>query len=341
MTAAERMRACLGSMVPVWFPEQMSPECMFRYLSGTLADCELVVDPSRMVLVVDGCPHAEAPTRRAAEELAERAGTHPQVIVKKSNSGKGGAVCTGFERLLEDDAVEALSTRDADGDHDIWDLPQLFGLFETARGSVGDDVFVVGGRASLARPLGFARAQLERLLNRLTIDAVNAHLAGAGSCVDERFTARYGHAPDFQSGYKLYSRSAARVAIEAVGAAHAAAPELRVPWWGVEFVPTVELLLRGFTPASLHRLTWDGQPQTTFDDGNLAHVYAVQIAWLFERLGLPAAVAMPLLDNALTACDYVTVRGGPEAIAALRREVIERVCPGWDRDLPGRGEVFV
>jgi hypothetical protein len=336
------MRETVGSVVPVWFPEEMSEERILRFLSRTIADAELFVDPSRLVLVVDGCPHAEEPTRGAAADFAERVGRGPQVIVKDENTGKGGAVCTGFERLLEDDAVQALNVRDADGDHDIWDLPQLFRLFQTVRQSAGSDrVFVVGGRETLARPMGFARSELEHLLNRLTIDAVNAALAESGACVDERFTARYGRAPDFQSGYKIYSREAARVLVEAVSAAHTARPQLRVPWWGVEFVPTVELLMAGFTPAELHRLTWDGQPQTTFDASDLAHAYSRQVSWLFERLDLPAVVAMPLLENALTACDFVTTPSGPAVLAELRRNVVERVYPQWSREMPGRGEMFV
>jgi len=341
-TLASQMRATVGSMVPVWFDEQISPDQILGFLRATLDGAELFVDPSRLVLVVDGCPHAEEPTHRAATEFANRAGEAPQVIVKPENSGKGGAVCTGFERLLEDDSVEVLSMRDADGDHDIWDLPQLFRQFQMVRESVGsDDVFVVGGRGTLARPMGFARSELEHLLNRVTIDAVNATLAGGGRCVDERFAARYGRAPDFQSGYKLYSRTAGAAVIDAVSEAHAARPELRVPWWGVEFVPTVELLLAGFTPAALHRLTYDGQPQTSFEGDDLAHAYSRQVSWLFERLGLPAQVAMPLLENALTACEFIAAPNGPQVLDELRRNVIERVYPQWSRDLPERGSMFV
>ncbi len=342
MTTAEHMRRTVGSVIPIWFGEETPPEHMLELLSRTLADAELVVAPERLVLVVDGCPRAEQPTREAAEQFAARAGAQPQLIVKQKNSGKGGAVCSGFERLLEDDAVEVLNIRDCDGDHDIWDLPQLYGLFATVRDRIAsDDLFVLGCRGSLSRSMGFARSELEHVLNRVTIDAANAALAEVGECVDERYTARYGRVPDFQSGYKLYSRSAAEVLCESLSEAQATRPELRVPWWGVEFVPTVELLLRGFTPAALHRLTWDGQPQTTFDETDLAEAYACQIAWLYERLGLPATVAMPLLDNALTACEYLTAHGGVEVIAELRRRVIERVYPEWSRELPGRGEVFV
>ncbi len=343
MTIARRMRRCVGGMVPIWFPESMSGRQMQDYLGRTLADAELFIDPSRLLLVVDGCPQAEEPTRRAAAEMGERAGFEPRMIVREENGGKGAAVCTGLRRLLEDDDVEALSIRDADGDHDIYDLPQLYRHFETVREhSESDRIFVVGGRFSLTRPLGLARGELERVLNRVTVDAVNAKLAPEGAAVDERFTARYGEPADFQSGYKLYSREAAEVVIEALEKADAGMPEHRVMHWAVEFIPTVELLLRGFIPAALHRVTWDGQPQTTFDGSNIARAYSKQIAWLFERLDLPAGVAMTLLDRALAECEYITADGGADEIATLRRQVVERCYP--DRSSlppPGRGEIFI
>ncbi len=342
MSVSSRTRRAVGSMIPVWFPEEMSQERMLAFLNDTLGDIELFVDPRRLVLVVDGCPQAEEPARRAAAELADRAGAGPRVVIREVNGGKGEAVCTGLKRLLDDEAVEALNVRDADGDHDVYDLPQLYRLFERVREHVKTpDVFVIGCRGSLSRPMGFARGELERLLNRLTVDAVNARLGERGECVDERFTARYGRAPDFQSGYKLYSRSAARVVIDALRGADTARPELRIMRWGVEFIPTVELLLRGFTPASLYRLTWDGQPQTTFDESDLAHAYSRQIAWLFERTELPAGIGMRLLDNALADCGYITAPEGPQHLTELRAHVVERCYPGWQDEPPGRGELFL
>lgn len=342
MTTAEKMRRSVGSVIPVWFSESASAEQMYRFLSGTLADAELFADPARLVLVVDGCPRAEEPTRRAAEEFAARAGAEPRLIVNEVNGGKGDAVCTGFERLLADESVEALNVRDADGDHDIYDLPQLFRLFETVRAQIGSDrLFALGCRASLTRPMGFARGELEQVLNRVTIDAVNAKLAPSGGAVDERFTARYGREPDFQSGYKLYSREAAATLIEVLRAADAAAPQQRVMHWGVEFIPTTELLLRGFVPAALQRVTWDGQPQTTFDDSDIAYAYSRQISWLFERLDLPATVAMPLLENALINCPYVAAKGGAEQIAKLRAQVIDACYPDWSARMPDAGEIFI
>ncbi len=348
MTLCARMRRAIGGMVPVWFPEDMPAETMLRFLSDTLADVELFVAPERLVLVVDGCPRAEGPARQAAAEVAARAGAEPQLLVREVNGGKGEAVCAGLERLLDDATVEALSIRDCDGDHDVYDLPQLFGLFERVRDHVAgegggrpDDVFAVGCRGSLSRPMGFARGQLEHVLNRLTVDAVNLRLGEQGTAVDERFTARYGRAPDLQSGYKLYSRSAARVVIDALRGADRERPELRVMRWAVEFIPTVELLARGFTPAALHRLTWDGQPQTSFDDTDLPRAYSQQIAWLFERLQVPADIGVRMLDNALGACEYVTAPRGPEHLAAIRAQVIERCWPGHGGAPPGRGELFI
>jgi len=342
MTLSVRMREAVGSVIPVWFPEDMPAWGMLELLSATLNDAELFAGPERIVLVVDGCPGAVEPTEQAAAELAARAGGPPTVIVTQRNEGKGAAICTGFERLLADDAVTALNVRDADGDHDIYDLPQLYRLFEQMRDQERtDDVFVVGCRGSLTRPLGFARGENEQMLNRLTVDALNHRLSREGGAIDERYTGRYGRAPDLQSGYKMYSRTAAQVVMASLRAADEAEPELEVMRWAVEFIPTVELLLRGFIPGALYRLTYDGQPQTTFDESDLPRAYSKQIAWLFRRLELPHEVGRRLLDNALSATEYVTAAAGAQHLAALREQVIEECYPDRAGEKAARGGDFV
>jgi len=342
MTLSAQMREALGSVIPVWFPATMPAQDMRRFLSRTLDDAELFMTPERVVLVVDGCPAAVEPAREAAAQFAQRAGSEPVMIVTDQNSGKGAAVCTGFERLLEDDAVEALNVRDADGDHDIYDLPQLYRLFQQLRQQERtDDVFVLGCRGSRTRPMGFARGQNEQTLNRLTMDAVNHCLSREGRAIDERYTSRYGRAPDFQSGYKVYSRRAAKCVIDSLHSADEAEPGLQVMRWAVEFIPTVQLLLAGFIPGALYRLTYDGQPQTTFDPSDLPRAYSKQIAWLFCRLEIPYQAARCLLDNALCASEYVTAAHGAEHLAALRDQVIEACYPDHAGRRPARGGDFV
>ena len=336
------MRGQLGCVVPVWYPEHMPEDEMRGFLAATLADAELFLAPERIALVVDGCARAISPTHQVAEGFAERAGAEPQVIVKPHNEGKAAALCDGFERLLADDAITAICARDGDADHDIYDLPQLFRLLCQMREQEGGDhVFVVGCRGSLTRPLGFARGMLEPVLNRVTMAAVNHHLAADGQAVDERYTGRYEPFPDFQSGYKLYTRSAAKVVVQGLRAADQTRGDLDVMRWGSEFITTVELLARGFVPGAIYRLTWDGQPQTTFDESNLPASFSCQLSWLFDRLRTPASAASVMLDNALSASDYVTAPDGEGRLAAIREQVISACFPDADPQPPAMGGDFI
>jgi hypothetical protein len=264
------------------------------------------------------------------------------VIVKQHNEGKGAAVCEGFERLLTDENVEALAVRDADADHDIYDLPQMFRLLAQMRDQESsEDVFVLGCRGSVTRPLGFARGALEEVLNRVTMAAVNHHLAADGRAVDERYTGRYGQFPDFQSGYKLYTRSAAQTVIEGLRAADESRPDLDVMRWGSESVTTVELLARGFIPGAIYRLTWDGQPQTTFDAGNLLDHFARELIWILDRLETPFEAATVILDNALSASEYTTAPDGEAHLAAIRERVMAGCFPDADAEPPATGGDFI
>ena len=342
MATSEVTRRELGMVVPVWYPEHMPEDEMRSYLAATLADAELFLAPERVALVVDGCPRALAPTYQVAEAFAGRAGAEPQVIVKQHNEGKAAAVCEGFERLLTDENVEALAVRDADADHDIYDLPQMFRLLAQMRDQEqSEDVFVVGCRGSVTRPLGFARGALEEVLNRVTMAAVNHHLAADGRAVDERYTGRAGPFPDFQSGYKLYTRPAAQTVIEGLRAADESRPDLDVMRWGSESVTTVELLARGFIPGAIYRLTWDGQPQTTFDAGNLLDHFARELIWIFDRLQTPFEAATVMLDNALSASEYTTAPDGEAHLAAIRERVMAGCFPDADAEPPAWGGDFI
>lgn len=337
-TLSQTMREQLGLVIPVWFAPDMSPDQMRRLLAGALADNELFVRPDRLLLVVDGCEHAEGATQQVAEDFEARVGTPPVVLCKETNEGQGGAVCFGFEWLMEHTPVTYFASRDADGDHDIYDLPQLFRLLRRMQELEGSDlVYVLGQRGSLHRPMGFARGEYEWLLNELTVQAVRYELARRGRVPDLRYCSLLPSPPDFQSGYKVYTRRTAELFVTALREADRQEPEARVLRWGIQFVSTVELLLSGAAAGSLYRLTYDQQPQTTFEDAdNRLIAYGQQVAWLFGRLRIPVHVALRWWDETTQRMQWGTLPGGWEELVAMRAQVAGQVWPG--EALPGAGE---
>jgi hypothetical protein len=326
---SERMRGKLACVIPVWFAPDMPPHEMTRLLSLTLADCELFMQPEHIALVVDGCRQAEAPTQAAAEQFAQRVGQPPLVLVKEKNEGQGGAVCFGFEHFLRQTDVPYLCSRDADGDHDIYDLPQMFRLLlETQETEGTDNVFVLGQRGSLHRPMGFARGEYERLLNEITLLAVRWVMAKKDCVPDLRYCQRLPEPPDFQSGYKLYTRRPGRAFVKSLRSADAAAPDAKILRWGIQFISTVDLLLQGAAAGSVYRLTYDQQPQSTFEnaDNNLI-AYGQQFVWLYRRLQVPAEVGIRWWDEAILRTLWASTPGGWDELLAIREYLGEQVWP--------------
>jgi len=340
---SEIMRQSLGVVIPVWFAPDMPPDEMRRLLGGTLADSELFLDPAHLVLVVDGCPQAEAPAQQVATEFAARAGAPPVVLCNEPNTGQGGAVCYGFEWLMEHSDVTHFASRDADGDHDIYDLPQLFRLLRRMQEIEGsDNVYTLGQRGNNHRPMGFARGEYEWLLNELTVRAVGYELAKHRGAPDLRYCSLLPGPPDFQSGYKAYTRTTAEVFVRSLREADRHEPEARVLRWGIQFISTVELLLSRAAAGSLYRLTYDQQPQTTFEHAdNRLRSYGQQFVWLFRRLRTPLVVAMQWWDEAIRQMQWGTVPGGWEELLAMRQHVAEQVWEGEEApEAPQRHLMF-
>ncbi|MCE5216181.1 hypothetical protein LLH03_04025 [bacterium] len=335
---SQRLRRDLGMTVAVWFAPDTAPETALGFLRQTLDDAELFVDPQNVVLVVDGCPGAVDPVLRAAEEMQERCGSSPRVDVQEQNLGQGGAVARGLEVLLDTTEAQYLCTRDVDGDHDLYDLPQLARRLEQLRDSEGQEgVFVVGSRADRHRPMGYARGELEELLNEVTVQTLTA----LGSPPDLRHCRLYEGYADFQSGYKVYTRQTAQEAAQALRVADATEPSEEVLRWGVQFISTVELLRQGAVPASVNRLTYDQQPQTTFEGhDDLPRAFGRQLAWLFRHLQVRPELAWPILDTALAGTLLATVPGGSETLLNLREYVAQHT---WRQSAPRpwpRGMMF-
>ena len=235
------MRHDLGMTIPVWFPPHCPLDRCRAYLRRTLDDVELFAHPANVVLVVDGCPRAVEPTQEAAAEVRVRSGASPQVAIKVQNEGQGGAVAFGLERLLGVPQLRYFCARDADGDHDIYDVPPMLRRLRELEAEAGERVWVLGSRADLHRPMGYARGELETVLNEVTVEA----LTTAGSPPLLTACRVYGHYPDLQSGFKLYNRWSARVTAGSLRDAAAREPQKLPLRWGVQFISTAQLLREG------------------------------------------------------------------------------------------------
>lgn len=332
------MQETTGMTVAIWVGEDADLNEAAALLHRTLDDVELFVRPRNVVLVIDGCPHIRGPTEDVCDAVEERCGNRPRIEENEENEGQGGAVASGIELLLAETEVNYICTRDMDADHDIYDVPQLYRKLRKVQDHEGSDkAFVVGERADLHRPMGYGRGELEAMLNEVTIQGLTAT-----GCVPQLKHCRmYRHYPDFQSGFKMYTRPAARAAAEALRGLDDRRPDLEPLKWGVQFISTVELLLQKAVPASIQRLTFDEQPRTTFvGHGNFAQAYGRQVAWLFQRLQLKPETGWAILDNSLARTMLVTVAGGYETIVELREYVAEHTWGSEAPPAPPRGWMF-
>lgn len=330
-----QVRELCGMVVPVWFAADTPAEQIRALLGATLADVESCVEPGRLVLVVDGAPHAEPAVRDLCAEFARRAGAPFQVRVLPKNQGKGAALLAGMDLLP---AGLFVVFRDADGDHFTDDVPHLVRLaHQMAAENDGSPVMVIGRRTAVHPPLGWVRGEYELLLNEITLDALRYALAREGRALPLTYC-HHDLPPDFQSGYKLYSPAAARIAAEGLRRAAAARPELEMLRWGMELVPLVEVSLAGGVFGEVHRMTFHDQPVTAYGSMDRPRAYGRKTAWLLSRCGVAPAAARQMLDNALVRRALDTDPAGHQELLAYRRQVLDALGAP---DAPVRAPLFL
>ena len=133
-----------------------------------------------VIVVDDGSTDDTADVARAAGAT---------VIEQHPNQGKGAALRAGFRRALDDGAVHAILTLDADGQHDPVEIPRFLAAFE-----VGRPDLVIGRRNFRTMP---PTRRLSNNLGRLAFSwAVGRDI------------------PDNQSGYRLVSRRLAEATLQ-------------------------------------------------------------------------------------------------------------------------------
>ena len=303
-------------LVPVYFPPETPAEAIRDMLQRVLQDTFSFVDPDRLLFVCDG-------RQVAWDILGDLAtGIHPpfRTSLQEPNGGKGATLVTGMRELLKNDWVHFVIVRDSDGNHFAWDMPRLMAMAEwLMRARKATEVAVVGGRSGRARALGLIRAEMEELLNRLTIAALTHHLAiDRGEVLSEVFPLHPGQVPDLHSGYKLYSRGICRRMCELPWERYGSGNEDALYRYGMEVVPFVEAVLMGAAVAETARL---GHVQRVTGHGayERPEVIAELACWVFSRLDVPTPQAERLLDSCLPLLSLFRDSGGRRKLAAIRR----------------------
>lgn len=313
----------LGMVIPAWFGPQVSEQQIEDLLRHTLAGSARLVYPHRLAVVVDGCPRVEAVCRRLQQEWGDTFGRPFVLLASPENRGKGGAVAQGLDYLCAEDPPAWIVTRDADGDHRVSDMPRLVALGEQIRKEQGTEhVAVIGGRQSLYRPMNWLRGELEYWLDEVATEAYKFALAREGRALNTQYWAAYGHYPDLESGCKLFSTAAARLAARALPAEAEKHPELDLLRWGCEIIPLTETVLAGGILGEMRRLTYEGQPVSGYEGESGVLLYANQLVWLGLRLQLTRAQAAQLLDNALLRRPLWSDARGRQIALDIRQQVL-------------------
>jgi len=313
----------LGMVIPVWFPPEVENRHIESNLLLSLSGWERYFRANAIVLSVDGCPAAVKVVESLLRDPGSGLPPGCRVVKSEENRGKGHAVALGLRSLLDDTSLDFFAVRDADGDHLLTDLETLYRLGLQVQSETTSEVVIIGRRNSLHAPLGLARAEFELWVDRCLLEALQFGLARAGRVFDRRFCSVYGDAPDFQSGYKLYSRGAAELMAKVVLASGGEWRE--VFWRGSEIVPLVEAVLAGAVVGEVNRMTLGTQPVSGFSGIYRPRFYGGILAWAFRRLGVEPGQAELIMDNHLAGLKVYWAPEGREELLSARDWVVERL----------------
>ncbi|MBN1345792.1 MAG: hypothetical protein JXQ73_24085 [Phycisphaerae bacterium] len=298
----ESIRGQTALVMPQWFPDSVTADKAETVIRANLAGVGDYVEASRVCLVIDACPAAKSAVE-AINERRRAAGVEPYVVVVNlDNLGQGGSLARGFDALLQRRcSAEWIVTRDADGDHFINDLPHLARMAHQIRPVAGDRCYmVIGRRTNLRRPMTWARGELEELVNRTVMAALDYRLARRGEVIDHRFMHPDAACADTQSGYKLYS----------AGLAKQVASEYRRlmdPPWGPDtyrylgqVFPFWLCVDAGGIVGEVTRASLTDQSVSSFGPDTFRRQYRAKLHYVLKGSELPGPVAMRILANGIS-----------------------------------------
>jgi len=280
-------------IIPVYFEPEVEADRIGSILESTFRHQELFCLRENLLAVVDSGSAAEAVFR---ESVAGSALQGVRVHSLQKNRCKAGAVKEGLEILLDQTRAEYFVTRDCDGDHFLEDLPRLINFLLHCRNLTGNEnICVMGSRASLAKPMGWVRQEWENLTNDFITGLLSLKLAVEGRVLDQRFW--NGSPPDIQSGYRVYSREAARLAVQGLKKL----PEKReILKFACEFEPFIDLSLAGGLFCQVNRLTLVEQPVSSYQGTDYSLAYGSYLGHATSRLGVEFDKSLLLFDNAIS-----------------------------------------
>jgi len=339
VAAANSVRDRTGIVVPVYFPSGVDGSVGEDLLRDNVAACvRQVADPGRICLSVDGEGCGEEIAAQLQAQWGVTCCTAPE------NKGKLQAVRDGMSRLFELEELAFFAVVDSDGDHFAHELHNLVRAGLHARRFAGvEEVVILGRRISLHRPLGFLRGELEELADRILLDALAFDAALTGAPLRLECATTLDEVPDFHSGYKLFSRGAARETflrqpkLSGVG-------EAAYYRHACEAVMIVEALKGGAYLAVVNRSTLNEQPVSTFGLLDRSRLVADKIVWPCKRLGVPAHFVDQWLRNHMPRLLLNTL--APQGQVELRqiRDLVLTdfgVVPPDDDSSAVRGPLFV
>lgn len=321
----------LGLVIPTYFAETVPSEVRRSLMASALEGLATVADPENCVIVLDGAPWLASDVAACVASAAGGRGAVPEVVQLEVNLGKGGAVAAGLNYLLTRE-VSVCATVDCDGEHRLRDIPALVELLHLVCDHTERHlVEVVGRRYARHWSLGAVRGELEGVTSRVVFSALRFALArDRGEALDETWVAPYGE-PDLEAGLRVYTRAAAAIACRAL--TDAASVDPRLYRWGVEVVPTVEIVLAGGVHAEGMRSTLQGETASSYAAGcSLAEVFSTELLWILRRCEVPALAASLMLEDAFLRGALLTHQDGALCAQEIRASVLSQL-PGGEEAL--------
>lgn len=310
-----------GMIVPTYFSASIDAGLVRRLLLLTLQDTLLYLPWQQVWVVVDGDLRSADILRGLRSELGPF-----NLLVDPANHGKLWAVRQGMQAALSSTAdLSFIVTRDCDGDHAAADMPALVRAAIYIQQACGHlRLVVLGSRRNRQRSLGWVRGELELLLDQITLDAVQFRLAHQDRTLNQSMCSGDGVA-DLNSGYKLYGRDLAQRLFIDQEPNLAAITDNDYWHYGPETCPMVEALLAGALLAEVPRVTWDGQPATSFGEFDPTRLYGSMLTWLLTRLDIPLEVGIQWFDNHIVGSSLRLTVEGLQLLGRLRAYVSQQV----------------